>query len=348
MALIHAQSDSATKPLARSWADVARRATSALQAGQEPVPETEGKSRPWRDFSSASLPSTGKPAARPWKEVAQRMASAFEKGASEADDSECEPLADGDPEECAGLDVGPRGTKRRFCFGEVLVMLGHYGWLMAFEDIDHPAAQQNGGHIYVHRRDISGGCSLAKGDHVSFYLYADEQGLGAEDCTLQGWEESASWPAPPSGLNPNAADFVPGAWQSIEELAAYAVVAPPLNNLAVNLDYWTDSESDSDESETDASESGADAGCDSAPLTLKTKPSSRGTASTCASSDSEGSGRRRRRCRKPAVMMVTPPSAPPPGLGPLLPPGLTPLSVAPPPGLLAPPPGLELPSPPGL
>jgi len=63
-------------------------------------------------------------------------------------------------------------------------MLGHYGWIMAFGDIDHPDVGKTGGRIYVHKRDLAKGVSLVQGDLVSFFLYIDEQGLGAECCSL--------------------------------------------------------------------------------------------------------------------------------------------------------------------
>merc|ERR1719229_523356 len=92
---------------------------------------------------------------------------------------------------------GPRGTRQRRCRGEVLVMLGHYGWIAAAEDIDHPDADKNGGRIYVHKRDANG--PLLAGDVVDFYLYADGQGLGAEACRVV---QPAS-----SNLSANAPEF---------------------------------------------------------------------------------------------------------------------------------------------
>lgn len=62
-------------------------------------------------------------------------------------------------------------------------MLGHYGWIMAFGEIDHPDVGKTGGRIYVHKRDLAKSVSLVQGDVVSFYLYVDEQGLGAECCS---------------------------------------------------------------------------------------------------------------------------------------------------------------------
>lgn len=64
-------------------------------------------------------------------------------------------------------------------------MLSHYGWIMAFDDIDHADIGMTAGRVYVHKRDVVDGDSLAQGDVVSFYLYADDHGLGAECCQLE-------------------------------------------------------------------------------------------------------------------------------------------------------------------
>jgi cold shock CspA family protein len=96
------------------------------------------------------------------------------------------------PEETAKHSLQPaaRGTYLCRCLGEVLVMLGHYGWIKPAQEIDHPDSGKNGGRIYVHKRDIKSDAKLAQGDVVSFYLYSDDQGLGAEYCQLK--ERAAS------------------------------------------------------------------------------------------------------------------------------------------------------------
>jgi hypothetical protein len=339
MASSQTSSTQASCPIVpRSWADVARRAASAFEDCDVDAQEEEQVPlRPWRQWSgSVDSDSSFKPGFRPWREVAERMTSAFEQSSSE-DES--------DAEESVESGVGSRGSRRVFCYGEVLTMMGHYGWLMASETIDDPAALKNDGHIYVHSRDIARGASLVPGDRVSFYLYADEQGLGAEDCRLQEREESAQAAGSEvsgfRGWNPHAADFVPSVLQMPCPPMPATMVASGFNVMAVNLDDWSD-DSDSDASESSEASSGIDAGM----------PSSRGSsASTGVSSDSESSGHRRR--RKQGVMMVSPPVSPPPGLG------LAKHLVAPPPGLslqvgsVPLPPGLGfedelIPVPPGL
>jgi len=94
-----------------------------------------------------------------------------------------------------------RGSLLRFCRGKVLTMLSQYGWLMVSGDVDHPSTEKHGGDVYIHKDDVVDGVTLCAGDIVSFYLYVDDQGLGAEMCSV---EEKAA-----SSLNPHAVEFVP-------------------------------------------------------------------------------------------------------------------------------------------
>lgn len=63
-------------------------------------------------------------------------------------------------------------------------MLDYYGWIMPLGDIDHPEAARNGNRIFVHKDDVREGEALKAGCVVAFYLFVDENGLGAEDCHL--------------------------------------------------------------------------------------------------------------------------------------------------------------------
>lgn len=116
------------------------------------------------------------------------------------------------------LQPAKRGERRCLCQGEILAMLGHYGWIMTFGDIDHPEAGKTAGRVYVHKRDVEAGLTLAQGDVVSFYLYIDEQGLGAECCQLK---RPAS-----KGFAADADEFVP---------AAQTAKAPPVFEPNCNL-----------------------------------------------------------------------------------------------------------------
>jgi len=113
-----------------------------------------------------------------------------------------------------------RGEKRCFIQGEILIMLGHYGWIMALEDIDYPDMEKTAGRVYFKARDVLDKVALNKGDVVSFFLYADDQGLGAECVHL---EQSASPQMSadadefvPSNLKAEAQEFVPCTSNSFE------------------------------------------------------------------------------------------------------------------------------------
>jgi len=84
----------------------------------------------------------------------------------------------------AALVPGRRAFGRVLCIGELLVMLEHHGWIKSLQAIDHPDVNRHAGRIYLNRGDLRRGAVLTPGCTVSFYLYADERGLGADDCHL--------------------------------------------------------------------------------------------------------------------------------------------------------------------
>lgn len=67
--------------------------------------------------------------------------------------------------------------------GCVLEWKGRYGWLQLDAAIEHEKAKKKDGRVFVSKSDLRGGLStLRVGDSCRFYLYADESGLGAEEC----------------------------------------------------------------------------------------------------------------------------------------------------------------------
>lgn len=74
--------------------------------------------------------------------------------------------------------------------GQVKNWKGGFGWITPMEPVNHPLFK---GQIYVKASDILGGQPLSVGATVSFYVYADSQGLGAEECM----EASADGTPPP-------------------------------------------------------------------------------------------------------------------------------------------------------
>lgn len=102
-------------------------------------------------------------------------------------------------------------------------MLHNYGWLMVYGNVDHPSVENRGGDVYIHKDDVVLDESLSAGDVVTFYLYADDQGLGAEECRV---EQKAA-----SHFNPNAAEFVPSAAKSSLNVCAKEFVMPTIDEV---------------------------------------------------------------------------------------------------------------------
>mmetsp|Transcript_65600 Transcript_65600/g.182431 ORF Transcript_65600/g.182431 Transcript_65600/m.182431 type:complete len:456 (-) Transcript_65600:86-1453(-) len=65
--------------------------------------------------------------------------------------------------------------------GVVLEWKGSSGWVRPQTKIDHPAANANGGRIYVHKDDLRPGVALASDVRVDFIVYSDGRGLGGQD-----------------------------------------------------------------------------------------------------------------------------------------------------------------------
>jgi len=222
-------------------------------------------------------------------------------------------------------------------------MLGSYGWIKASQPIDHPEADRHGGRIYIHKKDFRSRSEPQAGDEVTFCIYADDNGIGAEDCYIVGealpvpsqvdacqWVNTRPYEADDDlssddddddegfFMNARANEFIPSFWSSSMSPAAVEF-NPPTHNAgtAINMSYFSDdsdSESDFEPTMTRSKHlSGHDDGWST-------------QASDASDSDSELRG------PKSAMML-------PPGL--TLPPGLEP-----PPGLEFP--GFELEPPPGL
>jgi len=91
-------------------------------------------------------------------------------------------------------------------------MLNCYGWLMVYGNVDHPSAKKHGGDVYIHKDDVVSDEPLCPGDVVSFYLYADDQGLGAEECRVESKAATSFNPRMSKrSMRPSAPEFVPSA-----------------------------------------------------------------------------------------------------------------------------------------
>lgn len=126
-------------------------------------------------------------------------------------------VGDSQVAECTPKSIKPgaRGSLLRFCRGKVITMLSHYGWLMLHGEVDHPAVEKHGGDVYIHKDDVCEGEAPVSGDTVTFYLYADDKGLGAEQCCVAQRASSSYNPNVPANTvseqamcNPNLVDEV--------------------------------------------------------------------------------------------------------------------------------------------
>eukprot|EP00746_Dinoflagellata_sp_MGD_P011078 gnl/MRDRNA2_/MRDRNA2_123122_c0_seq1.p1 gnl/MRDRNA2_/MRDRNA2_123122_c0~~gnl/MRDRNA2_/MRDRNA2_123122_c0_seq1.p1 ORF type:complete len:364 (-),score=80.58 gnl/MRDRNA2_/MRDRNA2_123122_c0_seq1:2-1093(-) len=112
------------------------------------------------------------------------------------------PLAEGGGFAEDGGHEGPRTrvqVKKKRVNGKLEEWTGNYGWIKASENITHPEAKLNKGRIYVYKTDLNleWGQKLQEGDDVSFMVYADGRGLGAEDCQLRKKPEPPAKKAKP-------------------------------------------------------------------------------------------------------------------------------------------------------
>eukprot|EP00929_Paragymnodinium_shiwhaense_P033006 TRINITY_DN1820_c2_g1_i1.p1 TRINITY_DN1820_c2_g1~~TRINITY_DN1820_c2_g1_i1.p1 ORF type:complete len:476 (+),score=108.48 TRINITY_DN1820_c2_g1_i1:73-1500(+) len=82
----------------------------------------------------------------------------------------------------SGPDLPRERIMQEMITGEVISWNKTFAWLKPTEPVAHGAAEKNGGKIYLHKKDITEGTTMEKGATVSFYLYADSSGLGAEEC----------------------------------------------------------------------------------------------------------------------------------------------------------------------
>jgi len=93
---------------------------------------------------------------------------------------------------------GRKRVSEKQMHGKVKQWKGGFGFVVPSETIDHPLFT---GNLFLHKADVDRPEALEAGVAVTFYLYADPQGLGAEDCCIgddSGAAEEAPRPASPS------------------------------------------------------------------------------------------------------------------------------------------------------
>jgi len=82
----------------------------------------------------------------------------------------------------AGSDQPRERVEENPITGEVLEWKDTYGWIQPHTDLDHPAAAMRDGKVYVNKKDLLDDQSVLEvGATVSFILYEDTSGLGAEE-----------------------------------------------------------------------------------------------------------------------------------------------------------------------
>lgn len=83
--------------------------------------------------------------------------------------------------------------------GRVLIWRETFGWIMPDSSIDHEEAWKHNGKVYVNRKDTPG--RLFPGARVSFFAYADGDGIGAEDVIVMDPVPVRCW-SPAAGQAP--------------------------------------------------------------------------------------------------------------------------------------------------
>lgn len=86
--------------------------------------------------------------------------------------------------------------------GSIVQSLGKFGWVMPDKPVEHSAATQRRGKLYVTPADLINASTLHTGSRCRFHIYIDKQGLGVEECVL---------------INAGCIENVRGAWTFRED-----------------------------------------------------------------------------------------------------------------------------------
>merc|ERR1712204_122653 len=67
--------------------------------------------------------------------------------------------------------------------GEIVEWKRKFGWIRPTELFEHSrASPKHDGKIFIHQKDVIPEGDLEVGQQVEFHIYADANGLGAEEC----------------------------------------------------------------------------------------------------------------------------------------------------------------------
>jgi len=92
---------------------------------------------------------------------------------------------DDEDSRATALRPGRRGEQSCLCSGHIQEVKSDGAWLLPHHEIDHVDAWKHRGSIFLEAVDLFTDTIAKKGDSVVFYLFANENGLGAEDCRLK-------------------------------------------------------------------------------------------------------------------------------------------------------------------
>jgi len=154
------------------------------------------------------------------------------------------------------------------CHGTFLVMKSGSGWIDPTEEIAHPCCSWNEGDVYLSAKDVRKGTKLQPGDAVQFFLYVDEKGLGAEDCTHVGQPTHNFYSPPRTPFGITRTPFG-------TKTPSKSIHTP--SNLVVNLSNFYQDDDDSDDSEDEDTPTRGTAIC-LADILQPSKPPSVGSA----------------------------------------------------------------------
>lgn len=96
------------------------------------------------------------------------------------------------PKPKAKATPGRKRVVEALMIGKVKTWRGGFGFVTPNDPVEHPLFT---GSLFLHKGDVLTPDDVDVGKTVSFYLYADPQGLGAEECSVVDGDEDA--PASP-------------------------------------------------------------------------------------------------------------------------------------------------------
>lgn len=97
------------------------------------------------------------------------------------------------PKPKAKANPGRKRISETLLLGKVKSWRGGFGFVTPSAPVDHPLFT---GSLFLHKADIDDVDKVEVGKQISFHLYADPQGLGAEECTVTDGDDGAADPAP--------------------------------------------------------------------------------------------------------------------------------------------------------